>query len=135
GSGPGSAGDVSSTRPVGMLAMLRHYLFPQRGMATLMAVLLLGAVGLQLLVPQLLRRFIDTALAAGNLVGDGAVAAGSVGDPTNLPRLALLFLAASIITQLLNAGATYVAADVGWTATNRLRRDLTEHTVGLDMSF
>jgi len=45
-----------------MLAMLRRYLFPQRGMAALMTVLLLTAVGLQLLVPQLLRRFIDGAL-------------------------------------------------------------------------
>ena len=116
-----------------MLAMLRHYLIPQRGMASLMAVLLLGAVGLQLLVPQLLRRFIDTALAVGGAAAEAA--AGSAGDPADLPRLALLFLAAAVVTQVLNAIATYVAADVGWTATNQLRRDLTAHTVGLDMSF
>ena len=116
-----------------MLAMLRHYLIPQRGMASLMAVLLLGAVGLQLLVPQLLRRFIDTALAVGGAAAE--VAAGPAGDPADLPRLALLFLAAAVVTQVLNAIATYVAADVGWTATNQLRRDLTAHTVGLDMSF
>lgn len=133
GKQPGFGPGAEKARPVGMLAMLRHYLFPQRGLATLMAALLLSAVAFQLVVPQLLRRFIDTALAAG----DAAVAsaATSVGDPANLTRLALLFLAAAVITQVLNAGATYVAADVGWTATNRLRRDLTEHTVSLDMSF
>jgi ABC-type multidrug transport system fused ATPase/permease subunit len=122
-----------------MLALLRHYLFPQRGMATLMTVMLLGAVGLQLLVPQLLRRFIDTALATGTAAGNGAgaalAAAPPPGDPADLPRLALLFLGAAVITQLLNAGATYLAAAVGWTATNQLRRDLTAHTVGLDMGF
>ena len=114
--------DSRSARPVGMLAMLRRYLLPQRGLAALMTVLLLGAVGLQLLVPQVLRRFIDGALAV-------------TGEPVNLTRLALLFLAAALVTQVLNAAATYVAAAVGWTATNELRRDLTEHTVDLDMGF
>lgn len=86
-----------------------------------MALLIVAAVGLQLLVPQLLRRFIDGAL------GD---AAGSA-----LTTLAVLFLVAAVFTQILNALATYVSAAVGWTATNRLRQDLTEHTLALDMSF
>src|SRR5690606_7945313 len=96
-------------------------LLPQRRLAALMTLLVMAAVGLQLLVPQLLRRFIDGAL--GN------------GEPSRLTTLAVLFLAAAVITQVLNAAATYVAAAVGWTATNLLRRDLTEHTLDLDMSF
>ncbi len=104
-----------------MLGLLRRYLLPQRGKALLMSLLVLAAVGLQVLVPQLLRRFIDGALA-----GDAA---------ERLTALALLFLAAALVTQVLNALATYVAADVGWTATNTLRQDLTEHTLALDMSF
>ncbi len=104
-----------------MLALLKRYLLPQRTKALLMAVMMLVGVGLQVLVPQLLRRFIDGALTG---------AAGS-----QLTTLALSFLAAALITQLLNAIATYVAADVGWTATNALRQDLTEHTLALDMSF
>lgn len=104
-----------------MLGLLRRYLLPQRGKALLMSLLVLAAVGLQVLVPQLLRRFIDGALA-----GDAA---------ERLTTLALLFLAAALITQVLNALATYVAADVGWTATNSLRQDLTAHTLTLDMSF
>ncbi|HZW27435.1 MAG TPA: ABC transporter ATP-binding protein [Trueperaceae bacterium] len=104
-----------------MLAMLRRYLAPQRGMALLMAVLLLAATGLQLLVPQIMRRFIDGALAA---------APGRL-----LTSLAVSFLAVAVVTQLLNALATYVAAAVGWRATNHLREDLTRHTLDLDMGF
>lgn len=104
-----------------MMGLLLRYLLPQRGLAALMTLLVIAAVGLQLLVPQLLRRFIDGAL-------------GGV-DQSRLTTLAVLFLAAAIVTQVLNAGATYVAAAVGWTSTNLLRRDLTEHTLDLDMSF
>src|SRR5690606_18845611 len=84
GRSPGAAAVPNSARPVGMLAMLRNYLFPQRGMAALMAALLLGAVGLQLLVPQLLRRFIDTALASG-AAGVAEGAATQTGAPADLP--------------------------------------------------
>ncbi len=115
-----------TTRPTvpartSMFSLLRRYLAPQRGMAVLMAVLLLSATGLQLLVPQLLRRFIDGAMAA--------VAS------SELTTLAVLFLVVAVVTQLLNAVATYVAASVGWRATNSLREDLTRHTLDLDMGF
>lgn len=108
-------------RPMGLVSILLRYLAPQKWMALLMALLLLAATGLQVLVPQLLRRFIDGAMAS---------------LPTSqLVNIALLFIGVALLTQLLNAGATYVAASVGWTATNYLRQDLTEHTLGLDMSF
>ncbi len=106
---------------MGLVSILVRYLAPQKWMALLMALLLLAATGLQVLVPQLLRRFIDGAMAS---------------LPTSdLINIALLFIAAALVTQVLNAGATYVAASVGWTATNFLRQDLTRHTLGLDMSF
>src|SRR5690554_152665 len=108
-------------RPMGLVSILLRYLAPQKWMALLMALLLLAATGLQVLVPQLLRRFIDGAMAS---------------LPTSqLVNIALLFIGVALLTQLLNAGATYVAASVGWTATNYLRQDLTRHTLGLDMSF
>ena len=108
-------------RPMGLVSILLRYLAPQKWMALLMTLLLLAATGLQVLVPQLLRRFIDGAMAS---------------LPTSqLVNIALLFIGVALLTQLLNAGATYVAASVGWTATNYLRQDLTEHTLGLDMSF
>jgi ABC-type multidrug transport system fused ATPase/permease subunit len=111
----------TSERQLGLFGILVRYLAPQKWLALLMALLLLAATGLQVLVPQLLRRFIDGAMAA---------------MPTGtLVNIALLFIGVALATQVLNAAATYVAASVGWTATNLLRQDLTRHTLGLDMSF
>ncbi|CAA9557446.1 MAG: Heterodimeric efflux ABC transporter, permease/ATP-binding subunit 1 [uncultured Truepera sp.] len=101
--------------------LLGHYLRPQWRTAVLMAALLLVSIGLQLVVPQILRFFIDTAEAGGSLEA--------------LTRAALLFLGIAVSTQLLSAAATYYAADVGWTATNAMREDLARHCLGLDMSF
>jgi ATP-binding cassette, subfamily B, bacterial len=101
--------------------LLGHYLRPQWRTALLMAALLLVSIGLQLLVPQILRFFIDTAEAGGSL--------------ESLIRAALLFLGVAVATQLLSAAATYYAAEVGWTATNAMREDLARHCLGLDMSF
>ena len=47
--------------------MLFHYLHPQRGRVLLMALLLLSGIGLQLVNPQILRYFIDSATTGGNL--------------------------------------------------------------------
>ena len=101
--------------------LLGHYLRPQWRTALFMATLLLVSTGLQLLVPQILRFFIDTARAGGSL--------------ESLTRAALLFLGVAVVTQLLSAAATYYAADVGWTATNAMREDLARHCLNLDMSF
>ncbi|MFA5552153.1 MAG: ABC transporter ATP-binding protein [Trueperaceae bacterium] len=111
----------TNTKPLGLFGILVRYLAPQKWMALLMTALLLAATGLQVLVPQLLRRFIDGAMSS--------VPTGT------LMNIALLFIGVALLTQVLNAAATYVAASVGWTATNLLRQDLTEHTLGLDMSF
>ncbi len=101
--------------------LLGHYLRPQWRTAALMAALLLVSIGLQLLVPQIIRFFIDTARTGGSL--------------ESLTRAAFLFLGVAVATQLLSAAATYYAADVGWTATNAMREDLARHCLGLDMSF
>ncbi len=108
--------------------LLRRYLAPQAAVAALLAVLLLTGIGLQLAVPQVLRRFIDTAtgVARGDLAPDAG--AGLLG-------LALVFLALALGTQVLSGAATVLGAAVGWTATNLLRRDLLEHCLRLDMTF
>ena len=46
-----------------------------------------------------------------------------------------MYLVVAVVNQLLGAGATYFGADVGWTATNLMRRDLARHCLSLDMSF
>ena len=112
------SGDVSLKT---YLVLFRRYLGPQWQKASLMAILLLLGIGLQLVVPQILRYFIDTAQA------DGATSL--------LIRAAIIYLIVAIINQLLGAGATYYGADVGWTATNYMRRDLAAHCLKLDMNF
>lgn len=101
--------------------LLLAYLRPQWRRALLLAVLLLASIALQLLNPQIVRYFIDTA-------GQGS-ATGS------LLSAALLFLGVGLSNQVISACATYVGADVGWTATNRMRFDLARHCLGLDMAF
>lgn len=48
---------------------------------------------------------------------------------------ALLLLGIAVSRQLLSAAATYLGADVGWSATNVIRVDLARHTLALDMGF
>ena len=119
------------------LSLLRRYLGPQWQKATLMAGLLLASIGLQLVVPQILRFFIDTATGegSGSLAFLGSWLSGEQETMTLLIRAALIYLAAAFANQLLGAGATYFGADVGWTATNYIRRDLAKHCLKLDMSF
>ncbi|MEA2009670.1 MAG: ABC transporter ATP-binding protein, partial [Actinomycetota bacterium] len=82
---------------------------------------LFGTIGLQLINPQLIKRFID-----GALDGRGASA---------LIPLAVTFMLVAVAQQALAIWATYLAEDVGWTATNRLRANLTDHVLHLDMGF
>jgi ATP-binding cassette, subfamily B, bacterial len=97
------------------------YLVPQRGRMLLLFAALLGSIGLQLLVPLALRRFIDASLAGAAM---GVLTAAGVA-----------YLVAGVVNQLLSAVATYLGADIGWEATNRLRADLARHLLGLDMGF
>lgn len=103
------------------LTVLRAYLAPLKWAVLLLAALLLAGTGLNLYLPQILARFVDSAK-----LGAGA-------DVALLGRLALLYIVLAIGVQLLMAGATYVGARVGWTATNKLRADLMEHLLSLDM--
>jgi ABC-type multidrug transport system fused ATPase/permease subunit len=83
--------------------------------------LLLGSIGLQLIVPLLLARFIDAAVAREPVAG--------------MVAIGFAFLVAGIINQVLDAGSSYLGADVGWRATNRLREELSDHLLSLDMAF
>jgi ATP-binding cassette subfamily B protein len=101
--------------------ILGRYLRPQRRRALGLGLLLVGGVGLQLVNPQILRSFIDRAMAGeafGRLLG-----------------MAALFIGVAMISQVVTVAATYLSARVGWTATNLLRSDLALHCLRLDMPF
>ncbi|MEA2023137.1 MAG: ABC transporter ATP-binding protein [Actinomycetota bacterium] len=101
--------------------LLTDYLRPLRPRVALLGVVLFGTIGLQLLNPQLIKRFID-----GALEGRGASA---------LIPLAVTFMLVAVAQQTLAIWSTYLAEDIGWTATNRLRANLTDHVLHLDMGF
>ncbi len=101
--------------------LLTVYLAPQRARVALLACLLLAGIGLQLLNPQVMRFFIDTAEAGG---------------PTRALLLAaLVYLIAGLLGRGLTFATSYVSLNVAWKATNALRSDLTRHCLRLDMPF
>ena len=97
------------------------YLQPFAARFGLLAALLFGGIGLQLLAPQLVRAFIDATAAHA--------------EQRQLFTLAVLALGAASVNQVATAAATYVGQDVGWAATNLLREDLAGHLLGLDMRY
>ncbi|HLZ08005.1 MAG TPA: ABC transporter ATP-binding protein [Chloroflexota bacterium] len=101
--------------------LLNDYLRPEWPKATLLLVILLTTTALQLVSPQIIRRFIDSALTRAPI--------------EILVQLAVLFILVGLVYQVLSVGATYLGQDVGWSATNRLREDLARHCLGLDPSF
>ncbi|MGD9405774.1 MAG: ABC transporter ATP-binding protein, partial [Anaerolineae bacterium] len=101
--------------------LLVRYLASERLAALGLALLLLASIALQLVNPQILRAFLDTAQAQGS--------------PTTLLHLALAFLTVAIVQQAAVVGATYLGENVAWSATNALRGELTDHCLHLDMYF
>jgi len=97
------------------------YLRPYRGRFLLLAALMLGGIGLQLLNPQVIRHYLDAAQAGG----------GS----RLLLQAAGLYIAFAVLQRGLALGANLLSADLGWSATNALRKDLAAHCLNLDMSF
>jgi ATP-binding cassette, subfamily B, bacterial len=105
----------------GYAALLRTYLWPHRARLFVLASLIAVSIAMQLVSPQIARQFID-----------GAARSPST---TYLATLALAFAATAILGNIAAAAATYVSETVAWSATNALRADLVEHTLGLDPTF
>ncbi|WP_342572877.1 ABC transporter ATP-binding protein [Paenibacillus sp. FSL R5-0749] len=103
------------------MSWLLRYLKPVKGRLALLLIMLLTSTGLQLLNPQIIKRFIDTAANGGVL--------------TNLIQLAGIFLVVAVFNQLITVAVSYLGNDVAWRATNQLRGDLLKHCLRLDMRF
>ncbi len=102
-------------------SLLARYLRAHWGKTLLLTLLLFASIGLQLINPQIVRRFIDAAQAGSAL--------------NTLLWVALLFLAVALLDYGLTLAVTYVSEDVGWRTTNALRADLATHCLRLDMTF
>jgi ATP-binding cassette, subfamily B, bacterial len=86
-----------------------------------LGVTLFLSIGLQIVNPQILRGFIDSAQAGG--------------EDALLTRLALLFIGIAIFQQIIGVLVVFVTENLGWATTNDLRLELARYTLGLDMSF
>ncbi|ASS67390.1 ATP-binding cassette, subfamily B [Paenibacillus sp. RU4T] len=121
-SGEQTAGAVKPAKGWGVYReMLARYVFPQRRLLWSLAALLLVSIGLQLVNPQIIRYFIDSAQGQGSI--------------TALYYAAGLFIAFSLLQQGVSVAAAYFSENLGWTTTNKLRAELAEHCLSLDMSF
>ncbi|HLJ35592.1 MAG TPA: ABC transporter ATP-binding protein [Ktedonobacteraceae bacterium] len=103
------------------ILLLSKYLRPLKLRTTLLAIVLLCGIALQLLDPQILAYFIDTALAGGATI--------------TLLLAGLLFILVALANQGVMVVQTYLSQYIAWTATNQLRTDLLAHCLSLDMSF
>ena len=105
----------------GTTALLVRYLRPQWRGVLVLGIVLFASIGLQLINPQILRRFIDTARSGAPL--------------DTLTTIALVFIGVVVLGQALTVAVTYLGETVGWNATNRLREELALYCLRLPMSF
>lgn len=102
-------------------ALLLTYLKPQWIRTCLMILCLLAGLGFQLVNPQIISFFINTASTHGPV--SVLMTAGG------------LYMLAAFLNQAIAIAATYCTEYVAWTATNQLRRDLMAHCIELDQGY
>ena len=101
--------------------LLSQHIRPQKGRFILLSILLLGSIGLRIYAPQIMRTFIDSALAGEAL--------------QTLTFTAIAFIGIALVQQVVAVSVTYLGENVAWTATNALRAELADHALNLDMRF
>ena len=101
--------------------LLSRHIAPQKGRFVLLLGLLLSSIGLRIVNPQIMRAFIDSALAGEAL--------------QTLWLTAASFIGIAILQQVVSVSVTYLGENVAWTATNALRAELAWHALSLDMRF
>ena len=101
--------------------LLSQHIRPQKGRFILLSILLLGSIGLRIYAPQVMRVFIDSALAGEAL--------------RTLTSTALTFIGIALLQQVIAVSVTYLGENVAWTATNALRAELAWQALNLDMRF
>ncbi|MDA0791963.1 MAG: ABC transporter ATP-binding protein [Proteobacteria bacterium] len=107
------------------LELMRSYMYPQRWLLLVLTTGLTCGIGMQLVNPQILRYFIDSAI-------DTSATAPPMSSVT---LAALAYLALAIFGQVIGIGNSYLSSLIGWNSTNALREDLASHCLRLDMSF
>lgn len=101
--------------------LLSQHIRPQKGRFVLLTILLFSSIGLRIFAPQIMRTFIDSALAGKAL--------------QTLTWTALAFIGVALLQQVISVSVTYLGENVAWTATNALRAELAWHALHLDLRF
>ena len=101
--------------------LFSKYLKHQIKWFLLLTICIISGIVIQIVNPQIVRRFIDVAVSS---------------NPGNqLLMMAGIFFGLAAFQQLLAIVSTYVAQSIGWQATNALKEDLTAHCLKLDMNY
>lgn len=108
---------AASSRRRALGALLRPDAWRWTGLGALVAL----SSGLTITGPLVIRRIIDEAT-------DGATSA-------EISRLAMVFLAIAVATQMLAVMVAWLATMAAWRTTNALRLRMTRHVLGLDHEF
>ena len=101
--------------------LFAELLRPNRRALVVLALVLTAASLLPLVGPQLLRLFIDSAVADAPL--------------TTLVLLALAYVTLGVLAQAATVGTAYAATRMAWSATNGLRERAARHVLHLDLAF
>jgi len=86
-----------------------------------LTLLLFAGIVIQLINPQIIRYFIDTTQSSTTT--------------QLLLSAALIYIVAALLQQALTVGATYLGEDVALSSTNRLREELVQHCLALDIAY
>lgn len=101
--------------------LLAHHVRPRLNLFAGLLALMLFSIGLQVVNPQIMRSFIDSALAGQAL--------------SLVTGVALAFIGVAVLQQVTSVGVTYFSESLAWFATNALRGELSRHCLNLDMGF
>ena len=102
------------------LKLLSQYLRPLRTRMVILALCFVIGTSLQLILPQLLREFVDKTTSE---------------TVQYLIIVAVLYASVAFLHKLLDSLTLYLSEGISWSATNAIRQDLTEHCLGMDIEF
>ncbi|MCY3413468.1 MAG: ABC transporter ATP-binding protein [Candidatus Heimdallarchaeota archaeon] len=101
-------------------SLLKEYLKPYKVQIIILATLMFTRIGISLYYPQIVANYIDS------------ITYKSIDE---LQQLAIVYIVFAVLEQFIYVGSVFFAQNVSWGSTNKLRQDLLEHGVKLDMSF
>lgn len=101
--------------------LLSTYLAPYKKTFSLLGLGVTVTVAIQLISPQIVKFYIDTATTGGSL--------------QIILQAAILYVLLIVIQHVIGVGTIYLSQNLSWNSTNNLRKNLFRHVLFLDMTF